>query len=204
VAFSLLSQGNPSLKAATDFFSLFYFGGLIILLFFKVFAPEEDSQLPYTQNMNRSHLLLVVLGVGGVLFLSTVFTRAFSQSVLYVPKTSVALVWDSALFTDIIFQILVASTETIMVIVGIKVFYPIFRKIELVQDFALYVAIGLGNGIWSVLHLIQAYASQPLFIIPAFLAGLIFVWLWLHSKSLLAPVLAHAFYNMLVLVLSAF
>lgn len=203
VYFGLVSQGNPALAAATNFFTTFYFGGLIVLFAFHIFAPEEDNRLPYWHNISRLHLLLVLLCLGAVFVLTAVFTRALTQSILYIPKTSMELLWNSVLFSDVTFQTLVANTETIIVIVGVKVLNWVLRVYEPLREYALYIAVVVSNGIWSVLHLIQAYATQPLFVIPAFIAGLVFVAQWLHSKSAIPPSLTHFAYNSLVLLLAS-
>jgi membrane protease YdiL (CAAX protease family) len=61
------------------------------------------------------------------------------------------------------------------------------------------LAVALSVGFWAGFHALQAY-KNVYYVVPAFVCGLILLFLLEHTKSLIAPIIAHGSYNTLCIL----
>ena len=151
----------------------------------------------YYENMDMFKLTLTILCLGGMIFVSTLFAWIVKEativtaSVLFIPLVSLSTIGDSV--TSVFSLILAEMIYQFAAVATSEELLKFSAYTELKRRYGLSVAI-LPIAFWAGFHALQAY-SNVLYVIPAFLCGLLLVFLLEQTKSIIAPIIAHGAYN---------
>jgi membrane protease YdiL (CAAX protease family) len=188
---------------------------LLVILWFKVYYKDTSQLVDFDENLTGESMMWIVLGIIGCLALSTFMVSSFVHtgyylSSIWVPRVKLGLAvgslvvptfWNNVLFT----LTLVVTAEECSKLVASLGIYMWFKGF-LGKTWASVVAIAGPIGGWAYLH---TYANPEyqtayalIFVLTAFLAGLIMFYVMKRCKSLLAAMLVHAGYNIIVLYLT--
>jgi len=132
-----------------------------------------------------------------------VLVSSFTRSAIYVPRPGSLLSMGqqstAALVDDLLYNVvLVAPAEESMKLVGILALYRRTKNTP--------VSVAAPTGFWAVLHSYQAYQGtlMPILVLSAFISGLILFLVLKYTRSLLNAQIAHAGFNSIVVLMSAF
>jgi membrane protease YdiL (CAAX protease family) len=190
--FILKTYGDPALFSTTLAFTVMS----AVSLFAALYTRSEEA---YYENLDLMGLLYVVVAVAGMLVVSTFFVGILGASVLYFPTVFATLSTvggASSIFTSILGEMVyqftaVATGEELLKFVA----YTELRN----RYKSLVLAVALSVGFWAGFHALQAY-KNVYYVVPAFVCGLILLFLLEHTKSLIAPIIAHGSYNTLCIL----
>jgi membrane protease YdiL (CAAX protease family) len=204
--------GESSVQFDTALFTV----SLVVLFGFKIYYKNDRTMLlDWDENLNMEAFLYIFLGVIGSLALATFLTTRFVQSAnwvssIYVPTTRLGLsvgttaipkFWSDVLFT---ITLVVTAEETSKLVTALGLY--VWLKDLIGETFAKIIAIGGPILGWALLHTFEnpAYQTQYwlVFVGSAFGAGLIMYYAMMKTKSLLAALLIHAAYDIVLLALS--
>jgi len=202
VHFLLKTQGTY-LEKPTWLFILIWLISLILLLWLRMYHGERDDIVDYDENLKRDHLPLIFGAVAAIVIVSSVLVSSFTRSAIYVPRPSSLLSMGqqstAALVDDLLYNVvLVAPAEESMKLVGILALYRRTKNTP--------VSVAAPIGFWAVLHSYQAYQGtlMPILVLSAFISGLILFLVLKYTRSLLNAQIAHAGFNSIVVLMSAF
>ena len=192
--FILKTYGDASLFSATIAFTVM----ASVSLFAALYTQSEEG---YYQNLTFEGLLYVLAALGGMIAVSSFFIGMVGRSVLYFPTifSSLATVGGaSSIFTSILGEMVyqftaVATGEELLKFVAYTELKNRYKSMVL--------AVAISVGFWAGFHALQAY-KNVYYIIPAFICGLILLFILEHTKSLLAPIIAHGAYNTICILTS--
>jgi membrane protease YdiL (CAAX protease family) len=188
---------------------------LLVILWFKVYYKDTSQLLDFDENLTAGGLVWVLLGIIGALGISTFMVSNFAKtgyyiSSIWVPTTTLGLsvgsvaipkIWNDFLFT---LALVVTAEECSKLVTSLGIY--IWFKRFLGKTWASIVAIAAPIGGWAYLHTYAnpAYQTQfaLIFVVTAFLAGLLMFYVMKRTKSLLAAMLVHAGYNITILYLT--
>lgn len=105
---------------------------------------------------------------------------------------------------DILFNItLVAPAEELCKLASMISIFIFLAAYRLSKKARYAASVGLPVSFWSLLHVYSnpVYIVTPLFVVSAFIAGIILVFVLWKTKSILAAILVHGFYNSIVVFL---
>ncbi len=187
--FVLRTYGDPFLFSATLAYFTMAMVGFIAALYTKV---EEG----YYEDLSLYGLLKVLAALAGMVAISSFFVGLIG-SVLYFPTvfTTLATIGGAtSIFTsflgEMVYQFMAVS-------VGEEVLkFSAYTVLK--ERYGRFLAVALAVGFWAGFHAIQAY-QNILYIIPAFICGVILIWLLESTGSLIATIIAHGAYNTLSL-----
>lgn len=185
--FILKTYNQSNLFSATLAFTVM----ASVSLFAALYTQSDES---YYENLTLPGLMYVLIAVGAMIAVGSIFVGVFGASVLYYPTVFSALATAggaSSIFTSILGEMVyqftaVATGEELLKFVAYT---------ELKNRYqSLVLAVAISVGFWAGFHALQAY-QNVYYVIPAFICGLILLWLLENTKSLIAPVIAHGLYN---------
>lgn len=210
----LLSVNTPEF-IQTMFYLMLLLMNLVCLLFIMFYygEPEQDHEqlVDWDENLTQKALAWILIGVVGVYFVSVVIQNLVSSSI-YIPEVvslSVAGITFGELASIIIYNIcLVSNSEEMTKMTAHLVIYLWLKdkfgeeKTEKYHDWIKGTAIVIPIGFWAVLHAYVAYVGKimPILVISAFTGGLIIFGVLWQTRSLIAAILVHGLYNIVVLV----
>jgi len=191
-------------------FSLF--GVILVKHYYK------DPQLPFDfdENLTAEKWLWIggavvaILGITSFFSSITLPTGQFDARTIMVPTFD----WTVYFFgsyqfptfvNDMLFNLtMIAPAEELAKLVSTcAIFLMLTQYRFLEKNVKLAISVALPCFFWSVLHVYgnPQYIGHPAYVISAFVSGvLLYVVLW-KTKSLLAMIMAHGFYNGLVIFL---
>jgi membrane protease YdiL (CAAX protease family) len=192
--FILKTYGDPTLFSATIAFTVM----AAVSLFAALYTQSEEE---YYQNLNLKGLLYVGATLAGLVAISSLFIGIVGRSVLYYPTvfTSLATIGGaSSIFTSLLGEMVyqftaVATGEELLKFAAYTELKNRYKSTVL--------AVAISVGFWAGFHALQAY-KDVYYVLPAFLCGLLLLFLLETTKSLIAPIIAHGSYNTLCLLLS--
>lgn len=222
LAFSVLPAAGFYLSGYPDapFYISLLVLSLVVLVAFQVWQKESGLIVAYDSNLDFWGLMLIALGVMGSLAVASYLVSNYVTasvgtvvSSIYVPVTKLGLTVGQlqlpGFYSDVLFTLtLVAPAE---------------ECAKLVTSVGLYSWLGgvFGRGgqaeakvisavtpivVWALLHTYRnpMYQGQYMLVmvLTAFLAGLIIFAVMQRTKSLLAAILCHAIYNIIILYLT--
>ena len=195
--FILKSYGSMMLFSATIAY--------IVMASMSLFAAMHSrSDEDYYRNLYFNGLIYTltatIIMIAISLFFAQVMARSF-QSVLYYPSMSELLATASGasaftcILAEFVYQFsIVATGEELLK-------FAVYTEIK-ARYKSMALAILIAVGFWAGFHAIQAYRNI-LNIIPAFICGLIMVWLLEYTHSFLAPLIAHGAYNTFTFIINS-
>jgi membrane protease YdiL (CAAX protease family) len=192
--FILKTYGNMSLFSVTIAFAIM----ASVSLFAALYSHADE---PYYENLNLAGLLYILASVAGMLLVSSFFVGLMGASVLYYPtvfSTLATVGGASSIFTSILGEMVfqfacVATAEELLK-------FTVYTELR-ERYGSVALAIVLSVGIWAGFHALQAY-QNVYYVIPAFLCGLILLFLLENTKSIVAPIIAHGLYNTATVILA--
>jgi membrane protease YdiL (CAAX protease family) len=192
--FILKTYNTPALFSATLAFTIM----ASVSLFAALYTQSDES---YYENLNIMGLLYVIVAVGGMIAVGSLFVGIMGASVLYYPTvfSSLATVGGaSSIFTSILGEMVyqfaaVATGEELLKFVAYTELKNRYKS--------LVLAVAISVGFWAGFHALQAYRNVY-YIAPAFICGLILLYLLEATKSVIAPIIAHGLYNTISILLS--
>ena len=187
--FILKTYNDPYLFSATIAFAVM----ASLSLFAAVYTRSEEN---YYRNLTLTDLFYTLIALFVMVIVSSFFVGFIGKSVLYYPTvfaTLLSTISGTSVFTcllgEMVYQFAaVATGEELLKFVA----YTEFRQ----RYKSLLLAVVLPVGFWAGFHALQAYQNL-LYIIPAFICGLILLALLEKTKSIIAPIIAHGAYNSL-------
>ena len=185
--FVLKTYGDATLFSATIGFAIMFALSVLAALYTKA----EDV---YYRNLDLNGLIYALIGFAGMVAVSSLCVGVLGQTVLYYPTVGLTLTTiggATSVFTSFLGEIVyqftaVATGEEFLKFVAYSVLKKRYGSIPL--------AAGIAVGLWAGYHALQAYANI-LYVIPAFLCGIILIAILELTKSIFAPILAHGLYN---------
>lgn len=189
----------------TPFYSGMLVIFLIVLLWLKQDHTESQQLIDYDENLHFESFLWIFLGVIGCYFMSSMMVRQFTQSSIWVPKHNLEVTYGgfqlSGFWNDLLFQlVLVAPAEELCKLALHLAFYMKLKG-AFGEGTAKVASIGVPIFFWSMLHIYRAYTGPQMatMLAAAFVGGLIIFAVMYKTRSLMAAILTHAGYNVLVL-----
>ena len=207
VAFFVLSTYGTVFFATTVSFTVMLAFGFIALLAIKIwgYSPTDPEGVAlFDENLTVKGLFLSA-GLGFLVYFLAVLTATIEHGgFIYVPKPGIPLMSEAEgygkLLGDSLYQFtLVAPAEETLKIAGIYALHGRFGVpgTSLDEVAAVIPPIFL----WAVFHTIVAGFTASM-VVFAFLAGLVWYMGMRTTNSILSPIIAHATYNTLVVLLS--
>lgn len=192
--FILKTYNTPALFSATLAFTVM----ASVSLFAALYTQAEEA---YYENLDLMGLLYVVVALGGMITVGSLFIGIIGASVLYYPTVFSSLAAPggaSSIFTGILGEMVyqfaaVATGEELLKFVAYTELKNRYKSMVL--------AIAISVGFWAGFHALQAY-KNVYYVIPAFICGVILIWLLETTKSIIAPIIAHGLYNTISIILS--
>jgi membrane protease YdiL (CAAX protease family) len=166
---------------------------------------EYSKLLDYDENLQFESFLWVGAGILGTYLVASFIVNQIVHSVIWVPMHSLELTYIgfqlSGFWNDILFQIVLVAPAEELCKLDLHMAFFMRLKTSLSQDLARALSIGVPIGFWSLLHVYRAYTGPLMFqlLLAAFLGGLIIFAVMYKTKSLLAAILTHSFYNCLII-----
>jgi membrane protease YdiL (CAAX protease family) len=188
--FVVKTYGNAALFSATVAFAVMATTSLIASLY-------TASDEPYYEPLTLTDFLATLGTLGGMVAVGSLAVGAAGGSVLWYPRAfssvSTSAGGASSVFTallgELVYQLaVVASGEELLKFAAYT---------ELKRRYGVPLAVAVSVGLWAAYHALQAYRSL-IYILPAFVCGVLLVALLEYTRSLVAPVIAHGLYNTLV------
>lgn len=216
IAGFLLAQPLPGYSASdTQFYlGLLVISFVVIVSFVSMYSNEIGEFLKFDNELRGFSLALIAGGVIGCLVFASIIVSHFISpslvSSIIVPKISLNLSINSvtlpALWGNILYNMtLVAPAEETSKLVTMLGFYLGFKNF-LGKSGASVLGTVVPIGVWATLHTYEnpAYQGQYAFIMvgTAFIAGLIIYGVMRKTNSLLAAILVHGLYNIVLLFLA--
>lgn len=205
VAFWLQDYPNTQFFAAMF---VIFFGVLMALRNYHK-DPEYAKLLDYDENLSFTSFFWIALGIVVTFFLSSFIISQYGQSSIWIPKSSLAMTYLSfqlsGFWNDLLFQlVLVAPAEELC---KLTLHLALYLKLKgAIGDFwSRFLSITVPIFFWSMLHVYRAYTGgMTLFLLAAAFAGGVVIFAMMYkTKSVLAAILVHAGYNIVVLVLNS-
>lgn len=212
IAFSALPIAGFLLAGTADtqfYVSLLTISFLGILGFNAYYADETSKFLNYDKDMESFSLLLIMFGVIACLFISSFLINTFAGASLAslnvpIPQTGLSVgltvlppFWSAILFT----MCLISPAEECSKLVTTLGLYTWLKARG--NRIAEAISVLIPIGAWSALHTYanQAYQGQFWFVYvgAAFISGLVIFYVMKKTSSLLAAILLHAFFNIIII-----
>lgn len=196
----------------TEFYLALLLISFMVLLGLKYYHRDKELFVDFDEDLNVGSWLWIAVGTFAVFVVSSFFVKAFAESSIYVPSFQYGIVYLQQFqlppyFNDVLFNIvLVAPAEELSKLVTMQVLYLfMYKGASRSHSWGIKeaVAVGVPVGIWSILHVYRnpAYIGNLMLVVSAFIAGLIIFAVLYKTKSILAAILCHGFYNSLVIFL---
>jgi len=184
--FILKTYGDPFLFGAT----IAYLSLATTSFIAALYTRAEES---YYEDLTLYGLLKVLAALAGMVAVSSFFVGVIGRSVLYFPTVFATLATvggATSIFTSFLGEMVYQFTSVAVGEEALK--FSAYTVLK--ERYGKYLAVGLAVGFWAGFHALQAYPNV-LYVIPAFICGIILIWLLESCKSVIAPILAHGFYN---------
>jgi len=203
VHFILKTKGT-TMESVTTAFSLMWVMALVLLLMLRIYggpSGQSGDLVDYDEDLRREHLPLLIGSVTAIVVVNILLIRGFAKTSIYVPRPSLAQVSTfgdyAPVLDDLLYNmVLVAPAEECIKLMATLTIYRRTRN--------EFLSVAAPVGVWAVSHAYLAYlgANMPVLVVSAFLSGIILYLAIKYTKSLLNAIIAHAIYNVLVLLMS--
>jgi len=205
----LQSANSPSTQTQVFFYSVLLAMNWISLILIYIYYQEDYQFVDYNENLTKTSLPLIIAAIIGVYFAAAVISRPWTTSALYIPTFAQRLVLDLTHFDFTVFitvllynYALIANSEETTKLVGHNALYLYFvgrypNRLREVKIACVVFPIAF----WAVLHAYIAYVGLLVLqlVFAAFISGLIIFFALWKTKSILAAIIVHGTYNVIVL-----
>jgi membrane protease YdiL (CAAX protease family) len=197
VFFMLATFNNFLLFAMTLTFGFMGGASLVVL-------QRIKSDQPYYNNLNVTSIAYACAAVVVMLVVSLGFTALIGGSLLRISQIPLAVQLPPILVTvgsqSLLFALLSEILYTFAVVAAAEELLKLAGYAEIKKRWSMTAAILVAVGLWAAFHAIQSY-SNWLYIIPAFLNGLVMIGVLEYTKSFLTTVIAHGGYNSVTVIM---
>jgi membrane protease YdiL (CAAX protease family) len=191
----------------TPFFSGMLVIFLLVLLWMKQYHKDADYSklLGFDENLDFESFLWIGLGVAGTFLASSFLVRQFTQSAIWVPRHDLQISFGSfqlaGFWNDVLFQLVLVAPAEELCKLSLHLAFYLKLKSSFDEPLARAASIVAPVFFWAMLHVYRAYTGPNMVILlfSAFVGGLIIFAVMHHTRSLMAAILTHAGYNILVL-----
>jgi len=206
VHFMLKTKGT-ALETVTTIYTVMWVMSLVVLMMLRVYggrSGQEGDIVDYDENIRRDHLLWLIGSVAGISIINGLAAAGVAQGAhlfsSYVFQPSLAQATGTfsgtaTLLDDILYNFfLVAQAEESIKIAATLAIYRKTRNLP--------ISAGLPIAVWALFHAYLAYIGQGLdvFLISAFVSGVILFIVLMKTKSLINAVIAHGIWNSIVVL----
>ncbi len=202
----LLKTSGTSLEIVTQIYALMWVMSLIILMMLRVYGGpggQIGDAVDYDENIQRSHLPWLIGSIAVIAIVNGLAASAVSQGLRlssYVVRPSLAqaagtFTGTATILDDVLYNFfLVAQAEETVKVMATLAIYRKTRN--------LWLSAGLPIGVWAAFHGYLAYigGGMDVFLISAFISGVILFVVLLKTKSLINAVISHGAWNCIVLL----
>jgi membrane protease YdiL (CAAX protease family) len=196
----------------TDFYLPMFALGLVVLFGLRHYYQEPDQLVDYDENLDFTSLLYIGAGALGMCVLGGILYRSFSQSMLFIPMNKLSFTFGqlslNGFVSDVLFTIVCVATAEEVLKLDVHLASYIWLKEHFGIGMAKIVSTGVPIVTWAVLHAYQnadLYGSNLTLAISSIaLCGVIIFMVMKWRKSLLAAILVHALYNILILYMKTY
>lgn len=194
----------------TPFFSGMLVIFLIALLWLKNYHGEGDYRklVDFDENLHLGSFMWILAGIAGVLVVSSILVRSIASSAIWVPTHGLEVTFLnqfqlSGFWNDVLFQIVLVAPAEELCKVSLHLAFYLKLKGSLSDMMARSISIGAPIFFWAMLHVYRAYTGPNMLslLISAFVGGLIIFAVMYKTRSLMAAILVHAGYNVMVLAI---
>ena len=213
MAHAALTTLGTSQFDSTIFYIILLVINLGCLTFIFAYYKEMGQLVDYNNDLTRDGFLYIFAGVIVMLLVSTFFTLPFKTTALYVPMfSSTPLSFNLGTFTwSALYNLgLIANAEETTKLVGHNSIYmylssshPGWSKKRIYGTLTYAGIVGVVSPIlfWATLHAYVAYVGLIVWqlVAAAFVSGLILFYVMYKTRSLLAAILTHGLFNLVVL-----
>jgi membrane protease YdiL (CAAX protease family) len=204
----LLKTSGTSLEIVTQIYALMWVMSLLILMMLRVYGGstgQVGDAVDYDENIQRSHLGWLIGTIAVIAIVNGLAASAAAQGVqlsswaIHLSSAQVSGTFSNTatVLDDILYNFfLVAQAEETVKVMATLALYRKTRN--------LWLSAALPIGVWAAFHGYLAYTggSMDLFIISAFISGVILFVILLKTKSLINAVVAHGAWDCIVLLQS--
>ena len=197
----------------TEFYLALMVLSLFGLLLLKHYHSDKEFPFDFDENLTLPKWAWIVGCTAGVYavsaFFSGIIAAAGAFSPIVVPRFgySVSYFVLGALPTyvnDMLFNItLVAPAEELCKLVTMTALFIFLTSWTSDKKIRYGLAVGVPIAFWSILHVYSnpVYIGDPLFVVSAFVSGVVLVIALWKTQSILAAILCHGFYNCAIIFL---
>jgi membrane protease YdiL (CAAX protease family) len=197
IVFFMLATFNDFLLFAMTLTFGFMGGASLVVL------QRIKSDQPYYKNLNVTSMIYSCAAIVVMLVVSLSFTSMIGGSVLSVIQISLAARFPLLVAvgsSSLVFALLSEILYTFAVVAAAEELLKLAGYAEIKKRWSMTAAILVAVGLWAAFHAIQSY-SNGLYIIPAFLNGLVMIGLLEYTKSFLTTVISHGGYNSVTVII---
>jgi len=199
----------------TEFFLTLTVLSLFIIVLLKHYHKDREFPFDFDENLTAEKwgwIILCAIVIYGINYTFSNVIVAAGFTFITVPVSAQPMSFVSLQFptyvNDMLFNItLVAPGEELCKLVTITVLFLFSANYRWISKKGrLYFSVALPVGFWAVLHTYGSpqFVEHPLFVLPAFLSGVVLVWLLHKTQSILAAILSHGFHNCFIIVITVF
>ena len=214
LAFSVLPIASFKLLGVpdTDFYlTLFLVSGLVIV-WIRHYYREPQQLVDYDENLSFEGILFILAAVGGIMVAAALLVQGFTRSVLYVPTANMEMAVGqfqlSGFWNDVLFQLVLVGPSEECIKLAVHLAFYIWLVPLLGKSTSRIIAITGPILFWALLHTYRNPTYTGALMVPmvaaAFVGGLIIFAVMYYTKSLLAAILTHAAYNIVILYIQHF
>lgn len=191
----------------------FYAGMLVIflvtLMWLRQYGKEDSYRMlvTYDENLHTSSFLWIAVGILSVFIISSVITRSYASSSIWVPSHNLEMTYLasfqlSGFWNDVLFQLVLVAPAEELCKLGLHLAFYLKLKETFSEGIARMTSIALPIALWAVLHSYRAYVgpNQLELMFAAFVGGLVIFGVMYKTKSLMSAILVHSGYNIGVLM----
>jgi len=206
VAHAALSTQGTSEYSVVIFYVIILAMNLIALILLYLYGDIKQF-VEYNENMMPSAFVWILGGLIAVFFVAAIITSQYKTTSIFVPNftiSGIAAVGLTSIMWSVLYNVgLVANAEETTKLVGINAIYMYLNdNFEGLGETTIKaIAVGVPVGFWALLHAYVAYVGPLMWplVASAFVAGIILFVVMYKTRSLLAAILVHGLYNVLVL-----
>jgi len=191
----------------TPFFSGMLVIFLLVLLWIKQYHSDADyaKLVDYDENLQFDSFLWIGLGIAATFLASSYMVRNFTTSTIWVPQHSMQLSYGafqlSGFWSDVLFQLVLVAPAEELCKLSLHLAFYLKLKESFDEGVARITSIVAPIFFWAMLHVYRAYTGSNMVILlfSAFIGGIIIFAVMYKTRSLMAAILVHAGFNILIL-----
>jgi membrane protease YdiL (CAAX protease family) len=192
----------------TPFFSGMLVIFLVVLLWIKQYHKDAEfvKLVDYDENLQFDSFLWIALGVVATFLASSYLVKSFGvTSTIWIPQHNLQMNYGSfqlsGFWNDVLFQLVLVAPAEELCKLSLHLAFYLKLKASFDEGIARIASIVAPIFFWAMLHVYRAYTGSNMVILlfSAFVGGIIIFAVMYKTRSLMAAIMTHAGYNILVL-----